>query len=413
MSTPRRLSEIVGAGYDDFLKFKGRYLIVKGGRGSKKSTTAALKIITAMMKYPLSNAVVIRQVFNTQKDSTFKQLQWACEALGVSNKWRFTVSPLEATYLPTGQKIYFRGMDNPLSITSITVSKGYLCYCWFEEAYQITSEENFNKVDLSLRGKMPEGYYRQIIMTFNPWSDKTWIKKRFFDTPDNENKLTMTTTYECNEWLDDNFLQIMEEMRQRQPRRYRIEGDGNWGVSEGLVFDNWRVEDFCAADLDFSLSLGLDFGWKDPTAISVMRVDEANKRLYLCEEYYHPQKTLDEVADWLKANGYQKSTVVADSAEPRSIGELKQKGIRRIKPCKKGAGSIMEGIRKLQQYEIIIHPTCENAIIEFENYAFDKDKFDNWIDKPIDDFCHIIDSMRYGLQGFKNNSVKFLPSDAL
>lgn len=144
----------------------------------------------------------------------------------MSRKWKFTTSPLEATYLPTGQKIYFRGMDNPLSITSITVAKGFLCYCWFEEAYQITSEENFNKVDLSLRGQMPEGYYRQIIMTFNPWSDKTWIKKRFFDTPDNENKLSMTTTYECNEWLDDSFLQIMREMRERQPRRYRIEGDG-------------------------------------------------------------------------------------------------------------------------------------------------------------------------------------------
>lgn len=408
---PRKLSEIVGAGYDEFLKFKGRYLIVKGGRGSKKSTTAALKIITGMMKYPLSNAVVIRQVFNTQKDSTFKQLQWACEALGVSRKWKFTTSPLEATYLPTGQKIYFRGMDNPLSITSITVAKGFLCYCWFEEAYQITSEENFNKVDLSLRGQMPEGYYRQIIMTFNPWSDKTWIKKRFFDTPDNENKLSMTTTYECNEWLDDSFLQIMREMRERQPRRYRIEGDGEWGVSEGLVFDNWKVEDFDPAALDFPLSLGLDFGWKDPTAIAVMRVDEENKRLYLCEEYYHPQKTLDEVADWLKENGYAKATVIADSAEPRSIEELKQKGIRRIKPCKKGAGSIMEGVRKLQQYEIIIHPSCENAVIEFENYAFDKDKFDNWVDKPIDDFCHIIDSARYGLQGFKNTSVKFLPSD--
>ena len=408
---PRKLSEIVGAGYDEFLKFKGRYLIVKGGRGSKKSTTAALKIITGMMKYPLSNAVVIRQVFNTQKDSTFKQLQWACEALGVSRKWKFTTSPLEATYLPTGQKIYFRGMDNPLSITSITVAKGFLCYCWFEEAYQITSEENFNKVDLSLRGQMPEGYYRQIIMTFNPWSDKTWIKKRFFDTPDNDNKLSMTTTYECNEWLDDSFLQIMEEMKERQPRRYRIEGDGEWGVSEGLVFDNWKVEDFDQAALDLPLSLGLDFGWKDPTAIAVMRVDEENKRLYLCEEYYHSQKTLDEVADWLKENGYQKSVIVADSAEPRSIEELKQKNIRRIKPCKKGAGSIMEGVRKLQEYEIIIHPSCENAVIEFENYAFDKDKFDNWVDKPIDDFCHIIDSMRYGIQGFKNTSVKFLPSD--
>lgn len=144
-----------------------------------------------------------------------------------------------------------------------------------------------------------------------------------------------------------------------------------------------------------------------------MRVDDKNKRLYLCEEYYHSQKTLDEVADWLKENGYSRSVIVADSAEPRSIEELKQKNIRRIKPCKKGAGSIMEGVRKLQEYEIIIHPSCENAVIEFSNYAFDKDKFDNWIDKPIDSFCHIIDSMRYGIQGIKQNNFKTLPAGSL
>ena len=205
------LSDCVGKGYGAFWNFKGRYLIVKGSRGSKKSTTAALKIIFTMMKYPLSNALVVRQIFNTQRDSTFKQLQWAAERLGVSHLWKFTVSPLEATYIPTGQKIYFRGLDNPLSITSITVPKGVLNLCWFEEAYQITSEEAFNKIDLSLRGELPEGYYRQIIMTFNPWSDKTWIKKRFFDEPNTDNKLSLTTTYKCNEWLDESDIAIFDE----------------------------------------------------------------------------------------------------------------------------------------------------------------------------------------------------------
>ena len=150
-----KISEVVGGGYEEFWRFRGRYLICKGSRGSKKSTTAALKIIFNMMKYPLSNAVVVRQTFNTLRDSCWKQLQWATEKLGVEDKWRFTVSPLEATYLPTGQKIYFRGLDNPLSITSITVSKGFICYAWFEEAYQVESEDAFNKIDLSLRGELP------------------------------------------------------------------------------------------------------------------------------------------------------------------------------------------------------------------------------------------------------------------
>ena len=393
-----KISEVVGGGYEEFWRFRGRYLICKGSRGSKKSTTAALKIIFNMMKYPLSNAVVVRQTFNTLRDSCWKQLQWATEKLGVEDKWRFTVSPLEATYLPTGQKIYFRGLDNPLSITSITVSKGFICYAWFEEAYQVESEDAFNKIDLSLRGELPEGYFRQIIMTFNPWSEHWWGKKRFFDVPNSSTKLAITTTYQCNEWLDKTDIAIFEEMKERYPRRYQIEGLGEWGVSEGLIFTNWKKQDFNPDELDLPLWIGVDFGWEDPTAIAILRVDEENKKLYFCKEFYHNHKTLPEVAEWLKKNGYSKSLMICDSAEPRSIVELSQLGILKAKPAKKGAGSIMEGIRKLQEYEIIIHPSCVNAEIEFSNYTFAKDKSDQWTDKPIDDFCHLIDAARYAVQ---------------
>lgn len=394
-----KISEIVGEGYRDFWNFKGRYLLCKGSRGSKKSTTAALKIIYNMLKFPLSNSLVVRQTFNTLRDSCWKQLIWATEKLGVADKWKFTVSPLEATYLPTGQKIYFRGLDNPLSITSLTVAKGYLCFCWFEEAYQITSEDDFNKIDLSFRGELPDNYYRQMIFTFNPWSDKVWFKKRFFDVPNDENHLCMTTTYKCNEWLDPTDIAIFDDMRERYPRRYQIEGLGNWGISEGLVFDNWKVEDFDVNQLDFPLWIGLDFGWEDPTAISILRVDEDNKIIYFCNEYYHNHRTLEQVAKWLKENGYSKSLIMCDSAEPRSIVELGALGILRAKPAAKGKGSIMEGIRKLQEYQIIIHPSCSNAEIEFSNYTFEKDKqTDQWTDKPIDDFCHLIDAARYATQ---------------
>jgi len=393
-----KISEIVGEGYRDFWNFKGRYLLVKGSRGSKKSTTAALKIIYSMLKYPLSNSLVVRQTFNTLRDSCWKQLQWATEKLGCADKWKFTVSPLEATYLPTGQKIYFRGLDNPLSITSLTVAKGFLCYCWLEEAYQITSEDDFNKIDLSFRGELPEGYYRQLIFTFNPWSDKVWFKKRFFDVPNDNNHLCLTTTYKCNEWLDKTDIDIFEDMKVKYPRRYRIEGEGEWGISEGLIFDNWEVKDFDRENLDLPLWIGLDFGWEDPTAISILRVDESTKTLYFCEEYYHNHKTLDQVAQWLIDNGYSKSLIMCDSAEPRSIVELTKLGILRAKPAAKGKGSIMEGIRKLQEYHIIIHPSCSNAEIEFSNYTFDKDKMGQWIDNPIDDFCHLIDAARYATQ---------------
>lgn len=408
------LSEIIGKGYYDFWRFQGRYLLVKGSRGSKKSTTAALKIIYMMMKYPLSNTLVVRQTFNTHRDSTWKQLQWATEKLGVAHLWKFTVSPLEAVRTDTGQHIYFRGLDDPLKITSITVPTGVLNFVWFEEAYEVTSEEAFNKIDLSIRGELPPSYFKQIIFTFNPWSDKCWLKRRFFDIPNDENKLALTTTYKCNEWLGPEDIKLFDDMRERYPRRYKIEGLGDWGISEGLVFDNWKVEEFDRDKLNLPLWIGLDFGWQDPTAISIMRVDEENKILYFCDEFYEQHQTLEQVAAWLKRKGYSKSVIYCDSAEPRSIDSLIRLGIQRVKPAAKGQGSIMQGVRKLQEYSIILHPSCSNAEIEFSNYTFQKDKSDQWTDKPIDDFCHLIDAARYGTQcGNDRQQLKTLDKGVL
>lgn len=162
------ISKVVGQGYKDFWNFKGRYRLVKGGRGSKKSTTTSLWIIYNMMKHPLANTLVCRRYFNTHRDSTFAQLRWACERLKVSSQWKYTTNPLEMTYVPTGQKILFRGFDDAQSITSITVDKGYLCYVWLEEAYQINDESEFNKLDLSIRGDLPNDLFKQITFTFNP-----------------------------------------------------------------------------------------------------------------------------------------------------------------------------------------------------------------------------------------------------
>ena len=394
-----RLSEVIGGGYNQFWNFRGRYLVVKGSRGSKKSKTTALKIMFNLTKYPLSNALVIRQTFNTLRDSCWKELKWAAERFHVDREWNFTVTPLEATNKLTGQKIYFRGLDDPMKVTSITVDHGYLCYCWFQEAYEIKSEEAFNKIDLSLRGQLPDGYFRQEIFSFNPWSEHCWLKKRFFDTPNTSNKLALTTTYKVNEWLGQEDLALFEQMKEQYPRRYEIEGLGHWGISEGLIYTNWKVEPFQRQTLDLPLCIGLDFGWQDPTAISVMRVDEENKKLYVCDEFYSQHKTIEQVADWLIHNGYSKSVIMADAAEPRSIVELQQKGLLKVRAAAKGKNSIMEGVRKLQEYQMIVHPSCKNFQIELSNYTFDKDKqTGEWIDKPIDQFNHLMDASRYGIQ---------------
>lgn len=137
----------------------------------------------------------------------------------------------------------FRGLDDPMSITSITVDTGYLCWAWFEEAYQILNEDDFDKVDMSIRGLLPEGYYKQLTITFNPWNEKHWLKHRFFDT-ENPDTFVDTTTYRCNEFLGDEDRKLFEWMKKNKPKRHRVEGDGDWGIAEGAIYEDWREEEF-------------------------------------------------------------------------------------------------------------------------------------------------------------------------
>lgn len=234
------LQDIVGGGYGAFWNSKKRYVVCKGSRASKKSTTAALKIIVRMMQYPKANTLVVRKTASTLKDSCYAQLKWAINRLGVQAYWRYRVSPLEIEYIPTGQKILFRGMDDSMKITSITVPKGILCWSWLEEAYEC-SEDDFKYLDESLRGELPEGYYFQWLITFNPWDSSSWLKSRFFDTP-RDNVLAMTTTYKCNEWLSKESLDMFEDMYKTDPERYKVAGLGQWGIAAGQFFDAWRED---------------------------------------------------------------------------------------------------------------------------------------------------------------------------
>ena len=400
MSLKINIADKIGKGYKIFWNFKGRYRVVKGGRGSKKSTTTAQSIIYNMMKYPLANTLVIRQVFNTHKDSTYAQLKWATHNLGVSHLWHFSKSPLEATFLPSGTKILFRGLDDSMSITSITVEKGYLCYVWMEEAYQIKSEDDFNKVDMSIRGEIPKGYYKQITLTLNPWNSKHWIKRRFFDVKD-EDILAITTTYKCNEWLGEEDIKLFEKMKENNPRRYAIEGEGQWGISDGLVYQNWIEEEFDIEELkgdNYEVVFGLDFGYtNDSTAFIATIVDREKETLYIFDEHYQKGMSNKMIADMIKYKGYSKEIITADSSEPKSIDELKSLGIRRVQAAAKGKDSILNGIQFIQNFKIIVHPKCENTILELSNYTWDK-KEERTINKPIDDYNHLLDALRYSLE---------------
>jgi len=399
-----RLPELVGKGYKDFWNFKGRYRVCKGSRGSKKSKTTALFFIYSMMKYSGANLLVVRKVYRTLKDSCFTDLKWAINTLGVQDYWSVKESPLEIIYIPTGQKILFRGLDDPLKVTSITVETGNLCWAWIEEAYEINKEQDFNMLDESIRGKIEEPLYKQITLTFNPWNEKHWLKKRFFDVED-ENIMAKTTNYMCNEWLDDSDKKLFEDMKKNNPRRYQVAGLGNWGIVEGLVYENWEEKEFDVNEISkrkgVKSAFGLDFGYtNDPSAFFCGLIDVANKEIYVFDEIYKNAMKNRQIAEEIIGKGYGKEKIVADSQEPKSIDELYDLGLKGIRKSRKGRDSINNGIQYIQDYKIIIHPRCVNFITEISNYMWDKDKFDNPVNKPVDDFNHLMDAMRYALESY-------------
>ena len=394
------LPDIVGKGYGTFWRFKGRYRAVKGSRRSKKSKTMALWTIYSIMKYPNSNMLVVRKTYRTLKDSCYTELKWAIKRLKVEQWWDMKESPLEMTYKPTGQKIYFRGLDDPLKITSIAVETGVLSWMWIEEAYEITKEEDFDTLAESMLGDCPAGLFKQITLTFNPWNEHTWLKKRFFDNPDDDT-LALTTTYKCNEWLSQADIKVFEKMKERNPRRYQVAGLGNWGVIDGLVYENWHEQEFKLDDVRaLPSAFGLDFGYtNDPSAFFAGFIDTANKRIYVWDEMYKKGLSNKRIFEELTSMGYGKERITADSAEPKSIDELKGLGLR-VTGARKGKDSVINGIQFVQDFEIIVHPRCVNFITEIGNYTWDTDKFGNKLNRPIDDFNHLMDAMRYALEKF-------------
>lgn len=397
-----KLPEVVGKGYATFWNFKGRYRVCKGSRASKKSKTTALWYIVNMMKYRKANLLVVRKSYRTLKDSCFTELQWAIHRLGVDEFWEYRLNPLEIRYKPTGQKIYFRGLDDPLKVTSITVDVGHLCWLWIEEAYEIGKEADFDMLDESIRGQVDGDLFKQITITFNPWNERHWLKRRFFDTEDPD-ILAITTNYMCNEWLDKADFAVFERMKQYNPRRYNVAGLGNWGVIDGVVYEKWKEEAFSLKDLpqDAQPAFGLDFGYtNDPTALFCGYVSIEQKRLFVWDELYKKGLSNKAIYDEIQKLGYTKERITADCAEPKSIDELKGLGIRRIEGAKKGKDSVNNGIQWIQDLEIIIHPRCVNFLLEISLYSWKKDKFGKALNDPEDDNNHLMDAMRYGLEKY-------------
>lgn len=343
---------------------------------------------------------------NTHRDSTFAQLKWAQERLGVASLWKNTVSPMEMIYLPTGQKIIFRGFDDVLKLASATVPHGFLNFVWIEEAFEISREADFDKLDLSVpRGTVAAPLYKQTTLTFNPWSEAHWLKKRFFDKPTPE-VAVFSTNYLINEFLDETDKRVFERMKNTDRRRYEVAGLGNWGIAEGLVYENWsagRLEIPKGEEYKWKSFFGLDYGYSnDPTGFVAFKANPIDKELYIFCEFCKRKMLNCDIAEEIKRLGFAKERIRADCAEPKSNDDLRRLGITRIVPSVKGRDSILNGIAAISEYKITVHPDCVNMLRELSSYAYDEKLNERGKKMPRDSENHLCDALRYAFEDVKH-----------
>jgi len=418
------LPEKIGAGYGKFWRTKKTYVVCKGGKGSKKSTTAAQWVIYNMMKYPNSNTLIVRSVFNTHKDSTFALLKWAAKNLECLNEWHFTINPLEATYLPTGQKILFRGFDEPERLGSITVSKGVLCFIWMEEAFEIDDNIGFDLLDKSIRGKFEEfGVWKRIMITFNPWKYDHWIKKKYFDV-EREDTDTFTTDHRCNEFLSEADHKMYEDSLIEDPERGAVMARGEWGIPGGAFFNEFR-KDVHVYDShvlpggwnDWRTYCSIDYGF-DMLAVLWYKVSP-QQVVYAYKELHEKDLTISKAAEkFLKLNGEDKPFMIY---APPDVIDTRQKetgttaamlwqenGVMLARSSNKremGWMSVKEALKPYKTIDVFtgdeittaklqIFSCCKYLIEYLPQVQHDDKNYNDVSDKPHL-LTHIVDSLRY------------------
>lgn len=402
-----RLSDVVAphfyALHRDIVRHGHTYYWLEGGRGSTKSSEISLEIPQLIIKNPECHAVVLRKIGNTIKNSVYPQMQWGIDALGLTDKFRFKTSPHEITYKKTGQKILFFGVDDPQKIKSIKLPFGYVGICWIEELDQFSGMEEIRNLNQSLLRGGPIFWE---FCSFNPpKSQNNWVnEEKLFDDPD---RLVHHSTYlgVPREWLGERFFEDAEKLKARNETAYRHEYLGEVTGTGGAVFEN--VEDMTMSDElvgNFDrLYYGLDFGFAvDPLAYVAMYYDAKREDLYIFDELYRQKMTNSQAAKAIKLriNG---GRILADAAEPKSIAEMSDYGLR-ISGARKGPDSIDFGMRWLQNraHIYIDKRRCPNTYKEFVAYEYDRNKDGQFISAYPDDNNHSIDAVRYGLSEIMN-----------
>jgi PBSX family phage terminase large subunit len=390
----------------DILDGNNTHYWFSGGRGSTKSSFVGVEIVLGIMSDPLANAVVLRKVKDTLKDSVYEQLLWAIDVLGVKDSWHESISPLGLTYKPTGQSIRFRGADKPKKIKSIKFSRGYAKYLWYEELDEFSGMEEIRMINQSL---MRGGKKFTVFYSYNPpKSANNWVNTEVKLT--RHDRLSHHSNYLSvpRDWLGEQFIVEAEHLRETKPTSYEHEYLGEVTGTGGEVFDNVQIRQISDEEIsEFeNIKRGLDFGYAvDPLSYGVMHYDRKKKRLYIFHELYKVGLSNNAAYKHIKEENKNNDFVIADSAEPKSIHELRQYGLK-IKGAKKGPDSIEYGVKFLQSLEAIIIDDirCPNHAREFLTYELDKDANGNFKARFADRNNHTIDQTRYALN---DEAMKF------
>lgn len=389
-------------------------VVCKGGRGSGKSANIAHIFVQLLMRYPV-NGIGIRKIDNTIELSIFEQIKWAISEQGVGHLFKINKSPMRVTYIPRGNYMVFRGAQEPERIKSLKSANYPFALAWVEELAEFKTEDEITTITNSiLRGELDNGLFYKFFFSYNPPKRKqSWVNKKYETQFIADNTFVHHSTYLDNPFISKQFIEEADAVRERSESRYDWEYGGK-AIGSGVVpFDNLTFRTITDEEVKTfdNIRQGIDFGYAtDPLAFVRWHYDKTRKRIYALDEHYGVKLSNREAAEWIKSKGYHDTMIIADSAEPKSIDEIKSYGIR-IKGAKKGPGSVEYGEKWLDDLEeIVIDPNrTPNIAKEFENIDYQTDKDGNPKAKLEDKDNHAIDSTRYALESdMKQRTMEIL-----
>lgn len=386
--------------YPHLLDYSRRYEVYYGGAGSGKSVFIAQKLLIKTIRNK-RKVLVIRKYGTTLKDSVFQLIIDTLKKWQIYDYCKINLSTY-TILLPNGSIFLFKGLDDSEKIKSITD----ITDIWCEEATEL-SPDDFTQLDLRLRA-LEDGL--QIFCSFNPVSKANWVYTKWFDPEakfDRDETMILKTTYKHNRFLPDSYIKALEEKIHSNPQYYRVYALGEFATLEGLVLTNWRKEEFNAMELaaaGLEHRAGIDLGWVDKTAIIDTLYDRESRTIYVFNEFYKSGCQLSDIVSAIGDMNLRKTKIFVDSAEPRSIQFFKQEGINAV-GCSKGKDSVKAGLMFLQDSLIIVHPSCQNFIMELENFSYIKSKITGeWTEDTTHEWSHAIDACRYAYSDIYSNT---------